>query len=112
MIKGGWKMKIYNKLVRDKIPEIIEASGKHCTVRVLDDVEYVDALKFKMQEELNEFLNADDDHQLEELADLVEVINSFVRSKGLAIEELEQIRKAKHIERGGFDGRIMLLTVD
>lgn len=105
-------MKTYNKLVRDKIPQIIEASGKTCTLRKLNDSEYVDALKIKMQEELNEFLEADDDHQLEELADLVEVIQNFVRSKGLVIEELERIRQSKQDDRGGFDERLMLLSVE
>lgn len=98
--------------MRDKIPQIIEASGKQCDVRVLDDSEYKIALKVKMQEELNEFLEASEDHQLEELADLLEVVYSFVQSKGVAVDELERIRKRKYDDRGGFEKRIMLLVVE
>jgi len=105
-------LKIYNKLVRDKIPQIIEDSGKVCTVEKLDTAEYVDALKTKMQEELEEFLEASEEHQLEELADLVEVIHSFVRNKGITINELEKIRQRKHDARGGFDKKIMLISVE
>ncbi|WP_339319347.1 nucleoside triphosphate pyrophosphohydrolase [Paenibacillus sp. FSL R10-2734] len=105
-------MKTYNKLVRDKIPQIIEESGKVCVVKQLNDADYVDALKTKMQEELEEFLEASEEHQLEELADLVEVIYSFVRSKGATIDELEKIRQEKHDERGGFDKKIMLISVE
>lgn len=105
-------LKIYNKLVRDKIPQIIEASGKQCTVRVLDDAEYAVALKTKMQEELNEFLEASEvDQQLEELADLLEVVYSFVQSKGVVYEEIERIRQKKLDERGGFIEKLELLTV-
>ncbi|MEK4453435.1 nucleoside triphosphate pyrophosphohydrolase [Paenibacillus sp. FSL L8-0506] len=105
-------LKVYEKLVRDKIPQIIEASGSKCEIRILENFEHEDSLKTKMQEELKEFLDASEDHQLEELADLVEVIHSFVRSKGVGVEELERIRKAKHEERGGFDEKIMLMSVE
>lgn len=102
----------YNKLVRDKIPQIIEASGKQCAVRVLDKVEYDLALKAKMKEELEEFLGADSyDKQMEELADLLEVVYSFVQSKGAEVDELEQIRNRKQDERGGFTKQLELLTV-
>ncbi|WP_336783348.1 nucleoside triphosphate pyrophosphohydrolase [Paenibacillus illinoisensis] len=105
-------MKIYNKLVRDKIPQIIEANDKECSIRVLDDEEYTVALKTKLQEELNEFLEAKEkNEQIEELADLLEVVYSFARSQGTTVEELEHTRKTKHEERGGFEQKILLLTV-
>lgn len=102
----------YNKLIRDKIPQIIEANGKTCEVKVLDDAKYDAALKTKLQEELNEFLEASEEKQLEELADLLEVVYSFARSKGVGIDELECIRQGKYDERGGFKERLMLITVD
>lgn len=105
-------MKVYNKLVRDKIPQIIENSGKQCSVKVLDDVEYDGALKIKMQEELNEFLESTEQmEQLEELADLLEVVYAYVESKGVKIEDLERIRLNKCEERGGFQNRILLCSV-
>ncbi|WP_433709102.1 nucleoside triphosphate pyrophosphohydrolase [Paenibacillus illinoisensis] len=105
-------MKTYNKLVRDKIPQIIETSGKSCDVKVLNEEEYEAALKKKMQEELNEFLEAKDkNEQIHELADLLEVIYSFAHNQGTTIEELENIRKNKQDGRGGFGEKIMLLTV-
>ncbi|MEK4277652.1 nucleoside triphosphate pyrophosphohydrolase [Paenibacillus sp. FSL R7-0026] len=106
-------MMTYNKLVRDKIPQIIEADGKECKMRVLNDEEYTVALKTKLQEELNEFLDAKErTEQIEELADLLEVVYSFARSQGTTMEELEYIRKTKHDERGGFEKRFMLLTTN
>lgn len=105
-------MKTYNKLVRDKIPQIIEADNKECSMRVLDDEEYTVALKTKLQEELNEFLEAKEkNEQIEELADLLEVVYSYARSQGTTVEVLEHIRKTKHDQRGGFEQKIMLLTV-
>ncbi|MGG4147256.1 nucleoside triphosphate pyrophosphohydrolase [Paenibacillus algorifonticola] len=105
-------MKTYNKLVRDKIPQIIQASGKHCSFRVLNEAEYEKALKEKIQEELNEFLEAgDQQEQLEELADLLEVIYSFAHSKGVGREDMERIRERKKEERGGFYERLWLMNV-
>jgi predicted house-cleaning noncanonical NTP pyrophosphatase (MazG superfamily) len=104
-------MKTYNKLVRDKVPQIIQASGQQCDARVLDEQEYDLALKTKMQEELNEFFEADSQgQQIEELADLLEVIYSFSQSKEIGKDELERIRQNKYYERGGFQERLMLLS--
>ncbi|MFS0556885.1 phosphoribosyl-ATP pyrophosphohydrolase [Brevibacillus sp. 179-C9.3 HS] len=106
-------MKVYNKLVRDKIPQIIESNGKQCSVRVLDDAKNDAALKIKMQEELNEFLEATEPgQQMEELADLLEVVYAFVQNKGVGLEELERIRQEKYVERGGFQQRIFLQGVE
>ncbi|WP_099517149.1 nucleoside triphosphate pyrophosphohydrolase [Paenibacillus sp. BIHB 4019] len=105
-------MKTYNKLVRDNIPQIIQASGKQFSSRVLNTAEYEIALKEKIQEELNEFLEAgDQEEQLEELADLLEVIYSFAHSKGIGREQMELIRERKKDERGGFYKRICLMNV-
>lgn len=99
---------IYNKLVRDKIPEIIEADGKSCNIRMLTDDEYLNMVDAKLGEELKEYLN---DHSIEELADLVEVVYAAVAANGYSIEELEQVRKKKVEKRGAFEKKIMLLDV-
>ena len=99
---------VYNKLVRDRIPEIIEASGKSCTCQVLDDQAYLAALDEKLNEELSEYRQ---DKSMEELADLLEVIHAAANARGSSFEEVEQLRKAKAKKRGGFDQRIFLEKV-
>lgn len=105
-------MPIYNKLVRDKIPSIIEQAGKSYTSRVLNDAEYIQALKVKSQEELKEYLEAtDNEHALEELADLMEIIKALASYHGSNLEEVERIREKKAEKRGGFAEKIFLLEV-
>lgn len=82
--------KIYNKLVRDRIPEIIEASGKTCAIEILSDERYPEMLDAKLNEELAEYQES---KSLEELADLLEVIRAVVQTRGW--EELEQARREK-----------------
>src|SRR4051812_37478139 len=89
----------YNKLVRDGIPEIIEASGKRCEVRVLDDSEYALRLSEKLHEEFREY---DQSGEVEELIDLVEVVQALAEQRGTSWEEFEQLRTAKRDGRGGF----------
>lgn len=100
--------KIYDKLVRDKIPEIIMKSGKTCLVEVLDNDKYVDLLDKKLFEEMLEYHQ---DKSVEELADIVEVIYAIAKSRGLSVEEFEKIRNKKADERGGFDKKILLKSV-
>lgn len=102
-------MKVYNKLVRDKIPAIIEASGKKANVGVMSDQEYEKALDVKLYEELNEY---NEEKDINELADLIEVIYAIVEQKGLSIEEFEKIRSAKKEERGGFKEKLILYNVE
>lgn len=82
----------YNKLIRDKIPDIIEKSGKKCVVEIMDNDEYIQFLDAKLNEELAEYQA---DKSLEELADLLEVIYAVAEAHGYSIEELEQLRKKK-----------------
>lgn len=96
---------IHEKLVRDRIPEIIEASGKTCVTRILSDTEYLAALDAKLQEELNEYLA---DGSMEELADLLEVMMAVAEARGHSFEEVEAIRRQKAEKRGGFRKRIFL----
>ena len=98
----------YNKLVRDKIPEIIEQAGKTAYTQILTEEEYLDALDKKLNEELSEYQS---DKSIEELADLLEVIYAVVKARGYSVQELECIRKKKAEERGPFDKRIMLKGV-
>ena len=101
-------VKIYNKLVRDKIPEIIESSGNTCTVETLTDEQYIAMLDAKLTEELAEYQES---KSLEELADLLEVMGAVVKARGYTWDELTRIRKRKHEERGGFEKKILLKEV-
>lgn len=99
---------VYNKLVRDRIPEIIEASGKKCSVRTLSPEEYQRAVDVKLDEELAEYHK---EQNLEELADLLEVLLAAAAARGCSAERLEQIRAEKAAKRGGFQDRLYLLEV-
>lgn len=95
----------YNKLVRDKIPDIIKQKGGKCTIRIADEKEYWEKLKWKLREEMDEFLEAQNE---EELADLLEVINAIIDFKGLAREKIKLVKSKKAEERGRFEKRIIL----
>lgn len=98
----------YHKLVRDKIPEIIEAAGKTCVAEILSDEDYLCMVDAKLDEELAEYHK---DQNLEELADLMEVIYAAAIARGGTIEELERIRAEKAARRGGFEKKILLKEV-
>jgi len=101
------------KLVRDRIPEIIEKSGRKPVTHVADDNEYWDKLKLKLQEEVDEVLeDGTDDEVKEELADVLEVINAICKFKKVDKEELELLRVKKVEERGGFEDKIILDGVE
>jgi predicted house-cleaning noncanonical NTP pyrophosphatase (MazG superfamily) len=112
-LKKEKSMPVYNKLVRDIIPEIIASTGKQYSTRILENNEYITELKKKSREELEEYIKADSDEAaIEEIADLLEVIHSLAKVHGSSIEEVEQVRKEKFKERGGFDKRILLVKVE
>ena len=98
----------YNKLVRDRIPEIIEKDGKTCETEVLSDDDYLVMLDAKLDEELTEYHQ---DKNIEELADLMEVIYAVAEARGYSIEQLESVRKEKAEKRGSFKDKIFLKTV-
>ncbi|WMJ23199.1 nucleoside triphosphate pyrophosphohydrolase [Paludicola sp. MB14-C6] len=100
--------KIYNKLVRDKIPEIIEADGKTCTTEFLSDEKYIEMLDEKLNEELAEYQESKD---IEELVDMLEVMYAIATARGYSQEQFEAIRKQKADKRGGFEKKILLLEV-
>ena len=97
--------KVFNKLVRDKIPEIIEANGESAEIEILDDQRFLQQLHEKLFEEANEFVEED---SVEELADLMEVIYAIARLRGIDLEEVEKIRKEKAQKRGAFEKKIFL----
>lgn len=101
-------MKTYNKLVRDKIPEIIKADGRECDTAIVAGDEKYKLLETKLQEEVNEFL---EDKNLEELADVMEVLFGLAESLGYSEEELLEARDKKRKERGGFKEGIVLKSV-
>ena len=98
----------YNKLVRDRIPEIIEASGKSCVTEILSDKAYLRLLDAKLDEELAEYHS---DQNIEELADLLEVIYAAAMARGYTLEQLESVRAAKAEKRGAFANKILLKEV-
>jgi len=102
------KTKVYNKLVRDRIPEIIEASGKTCIWVTLSDERYIELLNKKLQEEVTEYLESG---TVEELADIGEVMHAILDYKGIPLEEFQRVRNEKLQERGGFAKRILLKEV-
>lgn len=95
----------YNKLVRDKIPEIIICNGDTAVTHVANDLEYSKKLKEKLQEEVDEFLK---DENSEELADILEVIYALSDLQNVSKKELERIRLEKFEKRGGFSKKIIL----
>ena len=101
-------MKQYHKLVRDRIPEIIETDGKTCVCETLSDQDYLSLLDQKLNEELAEYQES---KSLEELADLLEVIQTVVKARGWTVEDLERVRADKASKRGGFEKKILLKEV-
>ncbi|MGV3263510.1 nucleoside triphosphate pyrophosphohydrolase [Cytobacillus pseudoceanisediminis] len=106
-------MPTYNKLVRDRIPEIIENTGKNFSTRVLDNNEYIQELKKKSFEELQEYVETNNNEDaIEELADVLEIIHALAEYHGASIEEVEEVRKQKAEKRGGFKEKIFLIEVE
>ncbi len=102
-------MKVFNKLVRDKIPEIIEKDGRTCKTHILTDEEYIVALEEKLNEEVAEYQK---DKNLEEMADVLEVLQAICLARGYSLDELEDLRKKKTNSRGGFSKKIFLESTD
>lgn len=100
---------IYNKLVRDKIPDIIRADGKRLKSRVLSDEEHLEALLKKLEEECQELIEA---RNVEEMADVHEVLNALAETLDITKEELEKVRAGKVAKRGGFQQKIFLEEVE
>ncbi|MCA9385873.1 nucleoside triphosphate pyrophosphohydrolase [Candidatus Dojkabacteria bacterium] len=102
-------MKTYNKLVRDKIPEIINKQGEIAKIEILSDEQYLAELYKKLQEEITEFKG---DPCEEELADIFEVLDALKAYYRFSGGSIEKIKSQKRKERGGFDDRIFLKTIE
>ena len=102
-------MTIYNKLVRDKIPQVISQKGETPKTRTLGRDEFIIELNKKLQEEVDEYLAS---NTLEELADIVEVIHGILAAQDKSFEILEVIRLEKKEKRGGFEERVFLESVE
>lgn len=102
------KVTPYDKLVRDNIPDIIASQGKTCACTRLSDSEYIKRLADKLLEEASEYAQSGD---VEELADIGEVMHAILAFKGVSIEEFQRVRMEKRAARGGFDKRLLLVSV-
>lgn len=100
----------YNKLVRDKIPEIIESNNEEAIYRYLSDNEFKEYLKLKLSEELNEILSSKNNIEtLEEVADLLEVIKFYLKVHNYTLEDALNMCEVKNEKRGSFNKKILLI---
>lgn len=104
----------YPKLVRDRIPEIIKKEdGREVPVEVLNDSDFEQRLKQKTIEEATELANSkSDDHLLEEIADLRELLDEIEKLKGFTKEQVQRVQAEKRAKRGGFSKRLLMLNND
>jgi len=107
-MKTDKNYRIYRKLVRDKIPEIIEANHQQGDFFILPEQDYENEVILKLQEESGEYLESKNP---EELADILEVLMELARIRNIPFSEIEEIRQRKLKERGGFSKRIFLVKV-
>jgi len=102
-------IKVYNKAIRDKIPEIIESSGASCLVEVLDDEKFIEELVLKLEEEIEEFKEST---SIEELCDLIEIAFRIAELNGVSNEDFEKMREKKNLVRGKFAKNLFLIQVN
>lgn len=99
----------YNKLVRDKIVQNIQQKGHNAMYSVLNDKKYLEELDKKLVEEVNEFIDA---HNEEEMADIMEVIETIIKQRGMSLEKIEEIKEKKREKSGSFNSKIFLISVE
>ena len=102
-------MRVYNKLVRDNIPEIMIKNGAKPVTRILTDEEYLIELNKKLLEEVKEYLESE---SIEEIADIEEVLLAILNVKEITRDEIEEVRKTKALKRGTFNKKIFLERED
>ena len=101
---------VYNKLVRDKIPEEInKMKDRKANYKILNDDEYLQELDKKLFEEAHEFI---EEHSVEELADLMEVISAIIKLRNISLEDVEKARKIKNNNKGKFENKVYLIDVE
>jgi predicted house-cleaning noncanonical NTP pyrophosphatase (MazG superfamily) len=96
----------YNKLIRDKIPEVIEKNKQKPIIHIADDEEYWEKLKEKLNEEVNEFLEDCDSEK--EITDILEVIDAICKFKNFDKDKIKKLKEEKAKEKGSFDKKIIL----
>ena len=102
---------VYNKLVRDKIPEIIESNNEIPITRILNDKEYKEELEKKLYEEYQEVIGANGMDRIEELADMLEVMKALASLENKTLDDVVKVAREKEIKRGAFNKRIYLKKV-
>lgn len=103
--------KIYNKLVRDNIPEIIRNNGEEPIISILDDVNFKKELEKKLFEEYNEVLESSGNDRIEELADMLEIIRNLAILENKTLDDVIKIANLKNVKRGSFKNKIYLNKV-
>ncbi len=103
--------RIYNKLVRDNIPNIIISNGETPITKILDDDTYKVELEKKLNEEYNEVLNAAGEDRIEELADMLEIIKALAKLENKSLQDVIDCSNEKAKKRGAFDKKIFLEKV-
>lgn len=101
-------MKKYDKLIRDRIPEIIKESGKKCIVEKIDDQNIPKYLDKKLKEEVEEYFESG---EIEEIADILEVLREIIKYKNISFEKIQKIREDKKTIKGGFSEKLKLKRV-
>lgn len=101
--------KVFNKLVRDKIPDIIKSNNEKCDIRILNDNEFKKELYKKLLEEANEVIHAKDDEVKEELADTLEIIIKIAEIYNSNLNEIIELCDKKRLKKGSFDKKIFLV---
>lgn len=99
---------VYNKLIRDNIPQIIKNSGDTPILRKLNDQEYFECLNLKLQEEMKEYL---EDYSIEEFCDILEVLDAIAKLKNFTHQQIEEVKNRKTECNGAFDERLFLEKV-
>jgi predicted house-cleaning noncanonical NTP pyrophosphatase (MazG superfamily) len=94
------------KLVRDKVPHLLQKSEKAFTIRIVKGGEYIQKLKEKLKQEVEDFIT---DDAIEELADIMEIVLLLSEIKGVNIKDLEGFRKLKAAERGSYKEGFVLV---
>ena len=103
--------RVYNKLVRDNIPNIIKAKDEMPVTRILDDASYKSELEKKLYEEYQEVLESSGDDRAEELADMLEIIRALAKLEGKNLQDIINTADNKNIKRGAFEEKIFLEKV-
>ena len=103
--------RVYNKLVRDNIPNIIKEKGETPIIKILDDIQYKSELEKKLYEEYKEVIEASGDDRVEELADMLEIIRALAKLENKSLEDIISIADKKNEKRGAFEDKIFLEKV-